>query len=180
MTEEEWLALSPEQQYEARKEQAAIDEARRLAAEEERARQEAAQLAAEQAKQAEIDRIIATNEAGSILDCVFEGGDARAHVANDWISLQPTAFQIVRLQTKEVPITMYSQRKGFTEEGTVTVMFDRSGRQLNICQSASGGNCARIALLGSTARSSFQRPLNVEGLFRGSYITCENAAGLGT
>ena len=100
MSKEEWVLLSPEQQAQARQQQAAIDaENRRIAAEEE-ARQRQIDADEHARRQAELEHRYSHARYGDIVSITVEGGQMK--FSGDHRTYEPVAFDLVRGESKTI------------------------------------------------------------------------------
>lgn len=179
MTEAEWQALSPEQQLQARQQQASIDAERQRQREVERAARAAEAAAAERAERERVERIIAQRVPGSVIDCAIEGGEVRFRFLKAWIEPEPVAFTIVRSERRAVDLASPAKQGRANEIRPLWVVFDDGARQLALCPflhaEPTDPTCRRIALLGSEIEGGFARRLDMPDVIRNATLRCENA-----
>ena len=132
MTEQEWHALTPAQQLDARERQQQLDmEAR---AQREAAEQERALIALEEQRLLEQRR--ASAGYGERVQCVVD--DAQGYIASKWRSVEPAGADLIVGEQ----VQLFLSRKGSNQRGTrALISFD--GQTVELCDTR-GRDCARL------------------------------------
>ena len=153
MTEEQWLALSPQHQFEARLKQAELDQLRdeRLAAEH-KARQEEARL-----QQAQLEMARQQAVYGERVQCVLDKAELR--LLKKWRPLQPLAIDVVAGQAPHK--VDFVTRDGRYSQGQY-VSFD--GQTLTICrqQDSRRQDCGALVATFNDYHRGIQQRLELE------------------
>ncbi|PXX95922.1 hypothetical protein [Halomonas sp. LBP4] len=164
MDEAEWLALPAEEQLEARKQQAALDQARALQ------RTEEARTRADEKRRQAASRVLAQAQAvpGSRIQCLLTG-EVRA--GGQWRQASPVWMDVVVGWPEEVAMT--------SRDGRLTQLayagFD--GVTMQVCPTEldfewRADACAEVTGTPQAYRSGLSRAVQVEGLWRGQ-AQCE-------
>lgn len=123
--DEQWQAMSPEQQFQARQQQADLDRAKA----EQRAEEAKARVAEAEAKKAELERRRQDARYGERVQCVFSNGEVK--LRREWDRIHPVALDLVRGYEEEFRMEVASDRmRGFTTEGYA--LFD--GQTVYLCR----------------------------------------------
>lgn len=170
MTEEEWRALSPEQQVEARLREAELQRQReaRWRAEKERRAAEARLRALQEARR--IEERYRTAPLDEFLICSIEPGEAR--FGEDWGPFFATNFTILRGEARTFELVRTNGR----DRLPVTALFYENGRRLRLCAGRSPFGhkkaCVNLRAQPDTFRSGVRKILEARKLFRGAKLFC--------
>ena len=158
ISDSDWEMMTPEQQHEARLEQARIDEAERIrrAAAAEARRQEELRLEKELAERRANARF------GDIVQCTIT--DAQGRFGSDWRSANPGAFELVRGQTADIEITRASRS---SQRARGSASFD--GLKVEVCSGTL--RCASLVGTEQQFRRGVRQQIDVERFVRGT-LTC--------
>lgn len=138
MSVQEWNALTPQQQIDARAEQAKLNE---LAAQR---RAEQARLKAEQEarEQAELERRKANAAYGERVQCVLDSAEYKN--GKSWFAIEPVGFDLVIGEVQELTLVHYkNQSSRYTRNSYAS--FD--GQTVSICRYKGGhasSNCLKM------------------------------------
>ncbi|WP_417796493.1 hypothetical protein [Terasakiella pusilla] len=136
-SENEWLALTPQQQLDARQEQARLDADKRR---EEQARKER-EAEAQRHYQANIQKRYQTAQYGDVVQCILK--NTVVDFKPGWRDAEPVAFNLVKGEQKA--IELHSRPSG--KKTDVWVTLDEQGLNLSLCRNQSSsrrGTCATI------------------------------------
>ena len=167
MTENEWYALTPQQQLDARYQQAEIDREKSRNRAEERRRKEADERRLADARQRRVDRLYAQDRFGDILRCSVAGGvfDFKP----GWRRLAPVSFSVARGERGHIAFRALNGGK----RKKVWVEYSDDGRVPKICHDEHHHECGYIG--GSRrdfARGIHINPTDFEGVMNGNRIEC--------
>jgi len=126
-SENEWLALTPQQQLDARQEQARLDADKRR---EEQARKER-EAEAKRHYQANIQKRYQTARYGDVVQCLLK--DTVVDFKPGWRDAEPVAFNLVKGEQKE--IQLHSRPRG--KKTDLWVHLDDQGLNLSLCRDQS-------------------------------------------
>lgn len=134
MSEEEWVRLSPDQQFQARSQQARIDEQKRMEREARAEAERLRQTMEEQAYQDRIDHSYRDARYGDVIQCVLE--QSVIDFKPGWRDGEPVGFTLVRGEGKLIDI--YSARDQKTT--SLWVGLDDNGMTLRLCRKEPTGH----------------------------------------
>ncbi|WP_417830925.1 hypothetical protein [Terasakiella sp.] len=134
MSEEEWMRLSPDQQFQARSQQAEIDEQKRMEREARAEAERLRQTMEEQAYQDRIDHNYRHARYGDVIQCVLE--QSVIDFKPGWRDGEPVGFTLVRGEGKLIDI--HSARDQKTT--SLWVGLDDNGMTLRLCRKEPTGH----------------------------------------
>ena len=172
MSKEEWVALTPVQQLDARYKQAEIDRERQKTEAAERRRKQAEELRLARMRQKRVDRIYAENSHREILQCAISKG---WYGDRPGTPLAPVAFSIAR---SERGFVWFNQARGVIGK-KFYVEYSDDGNRLTICQSDHKFDCAEIGGAQSAFASGvYIYPTDFKDVMWGNELLC--GFGLGS
>ena len=177
MTQSEWEGLTPDQQFEARQQQAELDAQLWAAQQQQQAAQaqwqaEQARLQDEQAaaEQRRLDALYRSGRPGDVVECIIEGGFADFFPG--WRPFRPAAFTLVRGEGRSVVLT----REDGDRQATIWAGRSDNGTELRFCRYdpsvAAGANCAEVFALTSELIDGITRPLVIHQAVNTSTVRC--------
>ena len=160
MSEDEFLALTPDQQLAARQQQAELDA---LAARERIARQEA--------EARRIEALYAQAGPTDVVQCVLEDGEIAFW--GNFKGYQPTGFTLVRTEQRAVPVhSGYGSRELYAG-------LSADGQTLSICDDdwsfPHGHRCGQAAFLNRDLVTGIRQPFAVTDTVDGATLRCAYA-----
>ncbi|GGF57918.1 hypothetical protein GCM10011332_09280 [Terasakiella brassicae] len=129
MSEEEWMRLNPDQQFQARRQQAEIDEQKRMEREARAEAERLRQTMEEQAYQDRIDYKYRHARYGDVIQCVLE--KAVIDFKPGWRDGEPVGFTLVRGEGKLIDIHSSARDR---KTASLWVGLDDNGMTLSLCR----------------------------------------------
>lgn len=145
-SEDEWLALSPQQQLDARQEQARLDADKRR---ETQARKDREAEALRQQK-ATVQKRYQTAQYGDVVQCILK--NTVVDFKPGWRDAEPVAFNLVKGEQKA--IELHSRPSG--KKTDVWVTLDEQGLNLSLCRNQSSSRRDTCATLVATTQQFSQ------------------------
>lgn len=158
-SENEWLALNPQQQLEARQEQARLDADKRR---EEQARKDREAEAVRQYK-ADIQKRYQNARYGDVVQCLLK--NAVVDFKPGWRNAQPAAFTLVKGEQKKV--VLQSQPRG--KKSQFWASLDEQGITLSLCRdqsSASDETCSTLVATTQQFNQGYTTKMQVSDYLR--------------
>jgi len=144
MGEEEWMRLSPDQQFQARSQQAEIDEQKRMERETRAEADRLRQTMEEQAYQDRIDHQYRHAPYGDVIQCVLK--KAVIDFKPGWRDGEPVGFTLVRGEGKPIDIHSVQDQK----TTSLWVSLDDNAMTLSICRKEPRNNTPCVNIVATT------------------------------
>lgn len=166
--DEQWQAMTAEQQIQARQQQAELDRARA----EQRAEEARARAAKAEAQKAELERRRQDARYGERVQCVLSDGEVK--LRREWDRIHPVALDLVRGYEEEFSMEAASDRmRGFTAEGYA--LFD--GQTVYLCRmpyedTYRQDDCVRVSATMREFQRGVVQSVNAPDFLRGR-IRCD-------
>ena len=160
MSEQEWQALSPEQQLTARERQAQLDQAervRRAAAAEQRAERE-------RAEQREYQQRLSQAQPGEVVQCVVNHGEG--YYGGQWLSAEPAGVTLLRGFSQTLQVAQRDR-----PSRSVQLEMEYVGASVRLCR-VNQRDCSTIAATQNQFRQGVTRSVNIPRTLRGE-IYCD-------
>ena len=158
--DDEWAAMSREEQLRAYEQQAELDKVRAEA----QARERAAQAAAEARKYEAMAYLRQNAQYGDIVQCVLDPVDMK--FSSKWKPAKPQAFDLVR--GEQLTLRMQDWKERYTSE--VSVSFSESGLEVKLCRHSAyryGGDCTRILGTSRDFRRGISKTFEIDRYMKG-------------